>query len=196
MDDYPSHPTHCSMRQIQVKGPKVWTPEINTQRYNMDAALGYVTGDVIFIIEDDEYYAPEYLLSMINLLSSGAKLAGISTAKYYHLKAPGYKIIDNFRHASLCQTVMLKSMLPLLYQAVHSGEYYFDIHLWKNAQKIGIPCALISNTDLSISTKGLPGRAGLGAGHEIVGYQGDRGLTMLKTWIKDDYKYYENLIRK
>lgn len=197
VDDYIPKPTHCTMHQTYLKGPRAWTPEINTQRFNMEAALERVSGDALFIIEDDEYYAPGYLSAMTSLLLSGAQLAGLSSARYYHVGAPGYKPIDNFRHASLCQTALRKEALPLLLRAVNSGEYYFDIDLWRRAQKESqVPCALISNTSLSVGIKGMPGRKGLGAGHEMVGYQGDRDLSMLKKWLGDDYRFYQPFIKR
>lgn len=189
VDDCQNNPTKCTMGQTYLKGPKEWRPGFNTQRYNMDVLLERVTGDIILVIEDDEYYSPEYLSTMVKLLES-ASIAGLSNSRYYHLQAPGWKFMNNYQHASLCQSAIRKEALPLLVDAVHSGEYYFDIQLWKKALETGASSVLLSNTNLSIGIKGMPGRSGLGAGHEMIGYKGDRDMTMLNQWLGDDAKYY------
>jgi hypothetical protein len=195
VDDHPVNPAKLTLGQELVKAPMWWNPEVNTQRPNMSALLEKVKGDVCLVIEDDEFYAPDYIASMLKLLEV-SQVAGLSSSKYYHLHAPGFKTLDNTKHAPLCHTALRKEALPLLYEAVHSGHYYFDIELWKKAQAREIPCALLSNTTLSIGIKGMPGRAGLGTGHELVGYQGDRDLTMLKKWLGEDHKYYLPFIKK
>lgn len=195
VDDYPKDPTKCTMNQVYIRGPKQWEPGINTQRYNMDVALERVSGDVIFIIEDDEYYSPEYFKLMLHLLEASS-VAGLSNSRYYHLGYQGFKVMKNFQHASLCHTAVKAPAFKILYEAVHSGEYYFDLNLWEKAQEQGLGCALLSNTNLSIGIKGMPGRAGLGAGHEAVGYKSDRDLSTLRSWIGKDIEYYRSFLKK
>jgi len=195
VDDSPMNPTVCTMGQIYIRGPKEWKPGINTQRYNMDVALEKVTGDVIFIIEDDEYYSPHYLRLMMTLLES-SHIAGLSNSRYYHLQTPGWKQMNNYQHASLCHTALRSEALPLLFEAVHSGEYYFDIELWRQALERGVPSVLLSNTNMSIGIKGMAGRIGLGTGHDMIGYRGDRDLSMFKNWLGDDHKYYLDYVKR
>lgn len=180
--------------QVQVKAPKEWSPDINTHRYNMDALLEKVSGDYVFIIEDDEYYAPNYIESMLKLLETSV-VAGISNDRYYHIKAKGYKVIGNWKHASLCRTALRSTAWKILYQAVHSGEYYFDIDFWRRCREKEISMNLIANSSLSVGIKGMPGRAGLGAGHAIVGYARDKDLTTLKDWLGNDFKYYQPFVK-
>lgn len=180
--------------QQVVDAPKQWTPNINTQRYNMDVLLERVTGDYVFVIEDDEYYAPTYLESMVKLLQTN-DIVGLSNSQYYHLKVPGYKYMGNYKHASLCHTGITIKAWELLYQAVHSGQYYFDIELWKYVQEKRLKSCLISESNLSIGIKGMPGKKGLGTGHDKIGYYGDDSYSKLKEWLRDDWVFYKNYLK-
>lgn len=196
VDDGPV-PINCTMGQTYVRGPKQWEEGINTHRYNMDAALEKVRGDYIFVIEDDDFYTPEYIETMIDLMRF-VPVVGEGTAKYYNLKIPGYKEMRNREHASLCQTALRSTHKDLLYKAVHSGELYFDIHLWRTVIDSKIPSILVNDTALCIGMKGLPGRTGIGAGHkkEKRDYYLDAGGRKLKEWLGSDAQYYESFLRK
>ena len=194
VDDCPYEPTEFTMGQTKCVAPKVWNKSINTHRYNMDSLLSAVKGDYVFIIEDDEYYAPTYIEEMLKLLST-AQIAGISNDRYYHIKAKGHKLIGNWKHASLCRTALRAEALSLLYEAVHSGEYYFDIDLWRRVRDREVPLNLIANSGLSIGIKGMPGRAGLGAGHVVVGYGNDKTLTVFKEWLGSDWEHYREFLK-
>lgn len=193
-DSYHIEPTKCTLGQTYLKGPKQWNPEINTQRYNMDVAMEKVVGDVIFVIEDDEYYSPKYLSTMIRLLDH-TTIAGLSNSRYYNVEIGGYKLMDNFKHASLCHTAIRKEALSLLNSAIHSGDRYFDIILWERAMEKGISCSLVSNTNLGIGMKGMPGRAGLGCGHDERGYKADRNHVVLKQWLGADFESYKIFLK-
>ena len=49
-----------------------------------------VLGEVILVIEDDDYYAPNYIEVMYKLLET-SEIAGISNSRYYHMQVPGYR---------------------------------------------------------------------------------------------------------
>lgn len=175
--------TQCNLGQEYYVGTKSWSPGINTQRYNMDQAISYVRGEFIFIIEDDDYYAPTYLETMLNLLKV-APIVGECIAKYYNLKVPGYKILNNYENSSLCQTAFSKDYLKLMYNSVNSGQFYFDIEFWNEVKKEKLPALLMWNLDLCIGIKGMPGRSGVtGKGHEDKGYYYDSNFSKLKELV-------------
>lgn len=188
VDDGPE-PTTCTQGQEYFRGPQIWKEGFNTQRANMDLALKYVKGDYVLIIEDDDWYHPAYIYSMCSYLEH-LDLVGLSDSRYYHLQVPGHLTRRNFEHASLCQTGFRAQLLPELLKAIHSGELFFDVNLWAKAQNQGIPFGLAANTGLSVGMKGLPGRAGIGAGHKLRGYAYDAGHSKLKEWLGSDWKYY------
>lgn len=188
-------PTKITQEQQYVRGPKQWAQGINTQRYNMDAALPLIEGNYVFIIEDDDWYAPHYIDRMVNLMQQGFEVVGEANNKYYDVRKPGFKAMQNYQHSSLCSTGIRKSAIPLLTQAVHSGELFFDIHLWRAANAKRAPTLLCQNANLCIGMKGLPGRAGIGVGHNQ-DYGLDRDYSKLKEWIGEDYKLYEKFVQK
>lgn len=170
-------------------GPQPWRPGINTQRPNLNKAIENVRGDYVLVIEDDDYYKPNYVEVMVSMLKH-SPLVGETKARYYNLKHRCYKEYPNSEHASLCQTGFHKSLLPLFEEAVNSGELYIDIYLWKQALDKHVDHLLFSGLGLSVGMKGLPGRPGIGIGHRPVGYASDDQLNVLRRWIgKDEEKY-------
>lgn len=174
-------PTRVTMGQEYIRGPRIWSPGVNTQRFNMEAALKLVKGEKILIIEDDDWYAPTYVKTMIDMLDH-VDAVGEGNAKYYYLPKSWYHEMGNFKHASLCQTGMTKTVLPLLADAVNSGEKYYDIFFW--AHVIRHRYLLMFEKNLSVGMKGLPGRQGIGVGHvNHNGYKHDKDFKVLKEWV-------------
>jgi glycosyltransferase involved in cell wall biosynthesis len=176
-------------------GPEYWREELNTQRGNMLEALKHVKGDKILVIEDDENYQPTYIEEMSKILNF-VDICGESDVVYYHLDIPGWKRMNNFTHASLCQTGIKANLLPNLKAAVDSGEMYYDLHLWRRAHEMRVPCALFSDVNLSLAIKGMPGRSGIGAGHKTQGYLYDGKLVKLTELIGPDSELYKPFIRR
>ena len=174
---------------------KKWREGLNTQRYNMEEALKHVRGDYIVIFEDDELYQPIYLEDMVDLLTY-CDLAGVCNSKYYHVGLPGYKEMHNYNHAALSHTALTKSVLPFLQAAIDSGELFFDVHLWNRAKEKRITSLLLSNSNIVIGMKGLPGREGIGAGHKIKDYLLDPNLVKLEEWCGAYASNYLPFIRR
>lgn len=189
-------PTKCTKGQKYFRGPELWSPDNNTQRVNLNLALEKVTGDFIFIVEDDDYYAPTYLQQMLNAFTNSS-IVGLSNARYYRVNMPGYAILRNYQHASLSQTAISKTLLPMLKRAVNSGQFYIDIELWKKCREEQVPMTLIGNTNLSIGIKGMPGREGLTPPHkENNGFFYDAGHKVLSSWIGSAAQNYVPYLKK
>lgn len=189
IDDFTPY-TKCTMGQTYIRGPRAWEPEINTQRYNLDAALEHMKGDFIFFIEDDEYYHPTYIERMLEMLRH-VQIVGLGNSKYYYVPAGGYKVMNNYQHAALSQTAIRKELLPMYKAALHSGQLFFDIILWQKCIEKRLPMAVLSNTNLSIGMKGMPGRMGIGSSHrEKKDYLLDPGHGKLKEWLGEAHKNY------
>lgn len=177
----------------KVRPAPLWKPGMNTQARNMLAAIEVVKGDAIAVIEDDDWYHPEYLRMMVSHLRfSGADLVGEGWAKYYHLSARKYLQSQNDFHASLCQTIMDKSALNLLKCAVLSGDPYFDCVLWRLARERRYNTRMIVESRMCVGIKGMPGRGGIGTGHRPdKRYSDDPDLKILEQWIgPDDLELY------
>jgi hypothetical protein len=187
----------ASYPQLELyAGPRTWKPGLNTQRFNMEEALKHVEGDIVLFIEDDDFYAPEYIETMVKLLQGETLIAGLSNNKYYNLAIPGWKEMGNYRHSSLCTTAVRKALLPMVQAAVDSGELYFDMHLWASALASKTPMMLKANSTVSVGIKGLPGKAGIGAGHRFSGFAIDPNLLKLKEWLQEGAQTYMPYIKK
>lgn len=182
---------------------------LHTLNANIQYAFPYIKGDVILFCEDDEYYAPTYIETMINKLSSH-EMVGICKSKYYHLPSRTYHIHINTDHASLAQTGITFSFLKE-HQSLIAGDPFIDIRLWQEATKIqsgkkkpflpkgtSMGKAFLFDDGLQnclyVGMKGLPGRRGIGSGHKGVG-RIDPHLKILKQWISkdEDFQAYANL---
>jgi hypothetical protein len=184
--------------------PKPTDPK-HTLDLNLKAALPYITGDKILIMEDDEYYAPGYIEEMARRLDS-FEVVGICQSKYYHLPTGGYQQIGNVGHASLAQTGFRRSFLSVFASLIQNGDNskWPDDKLWRlvNATKgkrDGINSLLFvdKETPLYVGIKGLPGRGGMGAGHNPGMYRGQidgKDRPQLKKWIPNDYQAYLDVL--
>lgn len=176
-----------------VRGPDIWREGFNTQRGNMNAGVEAVTGDYIFVIEDDDYYHPEYLADMMHLLKRW-DIVGEGQSIYYNLKERSWKCQNNLRHASLCQTGLIKTHLGLLSMAVNSGELYFDLKFHALVEEHSIPRVITNYMGRCVGMKGLPGKGGIGVGHRARDFTPDPNFTKLKELVGEDYPLYLGLM--
>ena len=196
--------TKTTMGQTYLKGPKTWRPGINTQRPNMDCALAHVKGDYIFVIEDDDYYAEDYLEKYIYMLKDYSAV-GEANALYYNILSRSWRRWGNFSphntfalsYASLCQSAIRKELLPRLDEAINCGELWPDIALWRILNNHKVKPFLFCGQDLCVGIKGMPGREGIGAGHHPdPSFEKDPSWAKLDTAIGvEDARYYKELVK-
>ena len=188
----PLTPTYAM--QYVRREPRPGDPE-HTLVLNMQAALPMIQGDNILIIEDDEYYAPGYVAAMSNQLGRH-EVAGIGMSRYYHLSSAGYFTIGNMNHASLAQTGFRKSFVPHVRKILDMGKAYIDFHIWEQARRVNHGGIFTDTANpLYVGMKGLPGRVGIGRGHDprIYRFQ-DTDRKVLRQWIPKDYQVYLDII--
>lgn len=184
------------IKQEYHKGPKTWRQGLNTQRLNMDEALKYVKGDYIFVIEDDDWYAPNYIETYVKLLQDYPAV-GEGNAKYYNISERSWKEWQNYKHASLCQTAIRKELLSTLEDAVNSGVLFMDCQLWLYMLQRVKPLMIV-HQNYVVGMKGLPGRFGIGAGHQPQdqGFIRDPMFVKLKEWVGVDWVWYQSQVSK
>ena len=169
-----------------------------TLNLNMKSALPLIAGDKILIIEDDEYYAPEYIEEMSRQLDAH-EVVGIMRAKYYHVFSGGYMQVGNTAHASLAETGFRNSFLRELKELLVTTSYpytYLDTQIWSHAGHRGY---LFVDLDrpLYLGIKGLPGRGGIGGGHDPGLYGNTKDMpdkAILKQWVPKDYQVYLDIL--
>jgi len=183
--------------EIQKVHPRPqWLQGQNTQGRNMSAGLNFLTehynlADVecVFIIEDDDYYRPIYLeRMMVNLKIFSA--IGEKMTIYYNVTWRKYITNANTIHASLFQTAFTTELIPLMLRC-HKHKF-IDAEFWKLATNK----YLFKENDLAIGMKGMPGRAGIGAGHgRLMNMNPDNDMKHLKKLIGGDAELYKKYYR-
>ena len=192
----------------------------------LQVAIPLIKGDKILIIEDDEYYAPNYVEEMSKRLDKN-DLVGIKQNRYYHIPSGGYHTMRNVGHASLAETAFTRSFLPIVRKVIDDSIRmdYLDIRIWQKgksrasqryrfgkrtfvtsrmgrqveAANVGdIHPLLFSDSDhpLYVGIKGMPGRAGIGIGHNpsIYATRDTADRRVLKSWMPQDYQIYLDAI--
>jgi hypothetical protein len=102
-----------------------------TQRYRYGYEYATKKGfDVCFFIENDDYYSPKYIQTMLHNwgLNNQPDLFGTSYTIYYHIKLKKYFTIQHPLRASAMNT-LIKCGLKIDWCA--DSYPYTDLHLWK-----------------------------------------------------------------
>lgn len=163
-----------------------WQTGQNTQARNLLAGLEAAKGEYLFIMEDDDWYAPDYIRVMIlNLEHAG--MVGEGRARYYHVGRRLWRRNINTQHASLCQTALRRELVERLAGLCRQPRPFIDIDLWKQGDGV------ITRSDFVVGIKGLPGRPGIGEGHRAAAgrsYNADPKLSTLRAWIGADADWY------
>ena len=172
-----------------IKPRHHWRPGLNTLALNINAAISHVKYDSVMFIEDDDWYAPEYMKYQYKQLKT-ANVAGLTPSRYYHIPARQYRVMPNSNHASLCQTAVRSSVLSLLNEICEQSSEFIDIRLWGMFNGI----KMIDSRLYCVGIKGMPGRPGIGIGHNPSrnrnDWKSDQDLTVLRSWIGNDVSLY------
>lgn len=184
-------PVTCSMGQKHIHQPKPSGAENFLN--NLLAGIEEVRGDVVVIVEDDDWYAPTHLESMVaDLANVGA--AGDDSQRYYNVHHRCWRVFQN-KGASLCQTAMRRDLLPkfkdAITRALAVSRFFVDYLFWES---VPVEQKRLRRMDTVVGIKGLPGRPGLGIGHRPSGAQwrADPEMVKLAEWIGDDVALYRN----
>jgi glycosyltransferase involved in cell wall biosynthesis len=118
--------------------------------------------DVIAIMENDDWYAPDYLEKMVEAWQRFEKpdLFGTCYTIYYHMQLRGYFTMEHHQRASLMNTLIKPG---LNFEWPVDIEPYLDLHLWKT-----IPNRIVFRPEkhISIGMKHGVGKCG-GESHVI-----------------------------
>lgn len=182
---------------VVVHPEKVWRLGDNTQKRNMLIGLDCSKGDVLAVIEDDDWYAPNYIEAMYAELMNPRyhlEAVGELNSRYYNIRYRKWCILNNSSFSPLCQTMFRRTLVPVLKQVLAEGDTRFDIRFWR---KLTCPRYLFPETKLTVGMKAMPGRPGLGIGHnpDTPSWRQDNAeLDHLRKWIGDDAEAYMDLV--
>lgn len=170
-----------------------WEEGMTTQCSNLKHAMDYVKGvitDLIFIIEDDDYYSPNYLQEMVNRSGEYYMIGEIPTI-YYNLFEKAWYNNRQKTHTSLFQMAFKPVLSEIFINILNKNCLYIDIQFCKS---INFRNLFTVEKPLALGIKGLPGRGGIGSGHKISPrYKYDPSFKRLKYYLGDDYIYYLRL---
>jgi glycosyltransferase involved in cell wall biosynthesis len=179
--------TRCTQGQTYIRRQPKRGP-VHTLPENLRSAIPSIHGEKILFIEDDEWYHPDYLKSMVEWLDQDA-LVGVITARYYWPRITYYREFPEHKHASLCRTGIRSSLIPTLIKCCGGRDPSIDIRLWETTKGTRHPSNLV------VGMKQMPGRKS-GGGDPIKAGKSDADLKVLKSWIGDDWKYYQPILPK
>jgi hypothetical protein len=146
--------------------------------------------DIIALIENDDWYASDYLEIMVNEWIKQGKpdLLGTSYTIYYHIKLFAYFTMHHSQRSSAMST-LIKPDLELKWCA--DNDPYTDIHLWKILNgRIFVPTKHIC-MGIKHGIGKLGGRSHIDKLERYI--NSDLGKKFLtETMDKDSFKFYSN----
>lgn len=145
--------------------------------------------DIIFLMENDDYYHPDYMQAMLDAWETAGRpdIFGTNYTYYYHIGIKKYFKLTHTTRASAMNT-MIKPGLN--FKWCPDNEPYTDIHLWET----------IKNKDLfgpekiiSIGIKHGIGKCGGKCHTDRLGKytENDKDFSFLKEVMKDDNESFE-----
>ncbi len=152
-------------------------PGTASQKQNLLLALEHVRGNKVLILEDDDFYRPNYLERMDRMLDRYA-LAGEGRAAYYDVAEGRYHVWSNTEHASLAQTGFTAEALPDLAECCRGDCRLIDLELWSRFRGLK---HVFTGAGLHVGIKGMPGAPGVYRAGEPEGIP-DEDRRVFRAW--------------
>lgn len=180
-------PTACTMGQQVIRRQP---GKGHTLCAQLRDVLPLVETDLILIIEDDEYYGPDYLSTMVGQLEH-ADLVGERASKYYFPTQRKWMQYPAWHHVALCRMGWRRSVLPTAIAAVTGTDHRsVDLRIWNawtGSRRVWIDT--VGDMRLSVGIKGMPGRA-CGVNRPPVGSHDDPNGEKLRQMLGNDADVY------
>lgn len=195
MDAQTVHPWHI----VVVDEPPVSKAVDITVRYrkayNMICEDGVC--DVYAFIENDDWYSPKYLETMLNKWVEAGEpdILGTRYTVYYHLMEQKYFTMRHDQRSSMMNT-LIKPGLNLVWPV--DNDPYTDIHLWLQAQTGQLSSHLFEpETLISVGMKHGVGLCG-GTNHtdNMHRFINDDNGFLQNTLDEESFKFYSKFAQK
>lgn len=182
----------CSQHVIKRKPKK--SEKGHSLGLNWLAAIPHITGDLILPVEDDDYFFPNFLKTLVDMLLAGADLVGLQNCVYYQVRHRRFQKLHNLTHSALTSCGFTRELLPLVKKFAKGESVYLDYNLFNSFKgKIAFTDNLENNKPLyHIGLKGCPGITGCGSFHTMADGSIDWGGSKLREWLgKDAWRYMD-----
>jgi len=150
------------------------------------------TGEVVQLVENDDYYPSDYIQNLLPLLDS-LDFIGWQNTFYYNIKTLKYSRFEHETHSSLFCTGFRLSALDD-FKWPKDDDPFLDIALWKHAKQSGKNWKLLRSDNPCLGIKGHGmGKMG-GKGHRIDLQRHDPQMQFLRSRVdKESFEFYRNL---
>jgi glycosyltransferase involved in cell wall biosynthesis len=190
-------PLTCTRGQRHVLGAAI-NPGPENFAANVLRAVDAATGDLIVVIEDDDWYHPTHIEQLVARFDHPKVLiAGDDDQRYYNVARRCWRVFQN-KGGCFCQTAFRRDLIPTLRAVTRECEarrsYGVDTKFWAS---VPMEQWSLRRDHTVVGIKGLPGQAGLGIGHRPNHqWNADPTLEHLRQWVGDDVALYANLQRE
>jgi hypothetical protein len=184
-------PTVCTRGQTYIYCPHLRGAGSMIGKLKLALESDIITGDALALVEDDDFYHPQYLSWCRHFLTK-FDLVGEGLAMYYNVRGRFWFEHTNMLHASLCSTSMTRAVFPAMLKECDNPDAFIDSRIW--AKFTGKKTVVRPNQRLTVGIKAMPGREGYGSGHGNVcgpGCHPDPRLKKLSQLIGEEYHSYE-----
>ena len=173
-------------------------PESNrpdlTRRVRMAYEYARLMGhEYLFIIEDDDYYPPDYFERLKPFMEQGIDFIGSSKTVYYNVFQCTYQEFEHAGRSSLFCTGFKISALDG-FKWPKDDYLFLDLELWTYVKRnTNLTTALITSNPIAIGIKHGIGMTG-GKGHTIKLRKQDRHFKFLKANVDEEaFQFYTTL---
>lgn len=118
---------------VVVDDPPLSTGKDIARRFKL--GLERTDGDVVFIIEDDDYYDPTYCERMLEAWERAGKpdLFGIGYSIYYHVGVRRWNRMEHQERASAYCTMLTAEAKKFI--SLNDNEVFVDLSIWKSVPR-------------------------------------------------------------
>jgi hypothetical protein len=203
--DRPQFLEHCKMqmkRQLMQPGdhfiidykPKGDIPDL-TQRIRRGIQLAIDKGyDIVYIIEDDDYYPNDYFEKM--QMKGSESFIGIEQTMYYNIVNNRYSVLKHgYRSSLFCTGFRISSLKQFAWP--DNLELSLDLALWKFAKWCNVRFVNIHNFNPIGIKHGIGLCAGTAHNTNFPYENEDLNKAMLKQSIrKESFDFYNNILNE
>lgn len=165
---------------------------------NLLAALSRLQGDAVLIMEDDDWYARDFIEQHCKALEEGAKLVGCKPSRHYNLLTRRFNVFE-LKHCNLGSTGVhgsaIGSLEAIARKCAKANSFRVDVGLWALAgDKVKVR-ENPKNGSQHVGLKCMPGEPGLGMGHKLnYGIADESDMPTLRQWIgRADWEAYRQV---